>query len=233
MIKYILLDLDDTIFDFKASEKQALSSALTSFGISYRNEDLSDYSKINDDMWKRFEREEITRECLKTKRFEIFLSRYSDPPSATEFAERYMQRLSETAVLIDGATEVLALLSAKYELYAVTNGYERTQMGRISASGIGRWLKGIFISETVGAAKPKKEFFDHCADHIEGFSREKSVLVGDSPTSDVKGGKAYGLLTIRYNPSGAPDPADAIPDRTIRSLQELPSLLSNLCDGSR
>ena len=228
MIKTILLDLDDTIFDFKACEREALSDALRSFDLAFKTEDLDDYSRINEGMWKCFERGEITREELRTKRFNVFLSRYPSPPDAALFADRYMQSLSETKDLIDGAKDLLAVLSEKYDLYAVTNGYERTQMGRIRASGIGVYFKEIFISENVGAAKPKKEYFDYCAAHIKGFSIKETVLIGDSPTSDIRGGNAYGLFTIRYNPAALPNPSDAIPNREVRSLSELPSLLPEL-----
>ena len=228
MIRNLLIDLDDTIFDFKACERQALSRALDSFEIGFRDEDLSDYSKINDDMWKLFERGEISRQDLKTRRFEMFLSRFPMAPLGADFAERYMEYLSQTSALIDGAKEVLPILSDQYDLYAVTNGYEKTQMGRIERSGIGIWFKGIFVSEKVGFAKPKKEFFDYCAAHIENFSLLESVLIGDSPTSDIRGGNEYGLFTVRFNPSAAPDPDDAVPMRTIRSLCELPSLLAEI-----
>ena len=87
MVKRVLLDLDDTIFDFKACERQALSLTLSSYSLFYVDADLADYSKINDEMWKLLERGEIKREELKIKRFERFLSRYSDAPDALEFAE--------------------------------------------------------------------------------------------------------------------------------------------------
>ena len=228
MIKRILMDLDETIFDFKACERQALTATLANFGITVSDEDIRDYSRINDQMWKLLEKGEITREELKVRRFFLFLTRYPDPPSADAFAEGYMSALSSTSALIDGAWDLLKELSKKYDLYAVTNGYVRTQMGRIAASGIGVFFKEIFISESVGVSKPKRGFFEYCAARIPDFSLKDSVLFGDSPTSDIAGGNAFGLFTIRYNPHGAPNPPDAVPNREIRSLSELPALLATL-----
>ena len=227
MVKTVLLDLDDTIFDFKACEKEALSAALDAYGIPFHDADLSDYSEINDRMWKKLERGEITRERLKIERFEVFLSRFERRPDATEFCAAYFEKLSHTSALIDGACDVLDSLSETYRLYAVTNGYAYTQTGRIAASGIGRYFLDIFISEKVGSVKPKKEFFDYCAAHIPNFVLRETVLVGDSPTSDIAGGKAYGLYCIRYNPKHLAD-GEAIPDAEIASLSELPSVLSVL-----
>lgn len=228
MIKTVLLDLDDTIFDFKACERQALAVALSSFSILYEDADLSDYSRINDAMWKLLEKGEITREELKTKRFRIFLSRYLDPPSPEEFAERYMEKLSWTSALEPGARELLEELSRSYSLYAVTNGYEQTQNGRLRSAGIGSYFKEIFISQRIGAVKPKKEFFDYCVSRIPDFSLAESVLIGDSLTSDIAGGNAYGLFTIRYNPLGGSDHPEILPDREVASLAEIPSLLKTL-----
>ena len=228
MIDTVLLDLDDTIFDFKACERKALSAALTKCGLVFSAEDVADYSKINDLMWKLLEKGEIKREELRTRRFEVFLSRYETNVTPSEFADLYMQMLSETDVLIDGARELLECLSKNYRLYAVTNGYVQTQSGRISRADIGKYFKEIFISQNVGAPKPKKEFFDYCAAHIPSFSLESTVLIGDSPTSDVSGGNEYGIFTIRYNPARLENPPDKTPKREVYALSEIPELLLSL-----
>ena len=228
MVKRIFLDLDDTIFDFKACERQALSSSLSAFSLTFSNDDLSDYSKINDLMWKALEKGEITREVLRVKRFELFLARFSETIDATRFADTYMDNLSHTNVLIDGARDLLAFLSENYDLYAVTNGYVQTQNGRIQSADIGKYFKSIFISQSVGAVKPKKEFFDCCIRSIPGFSLAETVLIGDSPTSDIRGGNAYGITTIRYNPAHLDNPPDAIPDYEVYSLGEIPALLKRI-----
>lgn len=228
MIKNIFLDLDDTIFDFKACERRALSAALNSFDLRYSDSDLADYSEINDRMWKALEKGEITREELKTKRFKVFLARYSTAPDEHTFADRYMERLSRTSDLIPGARDVLKILSEKYDVYAVTNGYEFTQCGRIASANIGGFFKEIFISQRIGAVKPEKEFFDYCASRIPAFSLSETVLIGDSLTSDIAGGKAYGLFTVWYNPAGRSAPTAFSPDREIDSLFDLPDLLASL-----
>ena len=228
MVKTVLLDLDDTIFDFKACEREALSAALTKCGLPFSAADITDYSRINDSMWKLLEKGEIKREELRTRRFELFLSRYKTPWEASAFADLYMQMLSQTDVLIDGARELLEYLSAHYDLYAVTNGYVQTQSGRIRQADIGKYFKEIFISQLAGAPKPQKEFFDYCVSHIPAFSPADTVLIGDSPTSDISGGNEYGIFTIRYNPGRLQNPPDKLPKREVYSLSEIPELLRSL-----
>ena len=229
MIKAVFLDLDDTIFDFKACEKLALSSTLSHFSLSFTEQDLFEYSQINDKMWKLLERGEISRETLRIKRFEVFLERYHASSLDTViFGDQYFKMLASTGVLIDGARDLLEHLSLHYDLYAVTNGYEFTQKGRIKCANIGKYFKDIFISQSIGAVKPNKEFFDRCIATIPDFSLNTSVLIGDSPTSDIKGGNTYGIYTIRYNPLGLPNPPDAIPRAEVFSLSEIPTLISSL-----
>lgn len=228
MIKTVFLDLDDTIFDFKACERQALSCSLAKCSLTFTKEDLSAYSEINDAMWKKLERGEITRDTLRIRRFEIFLSRFSTDIDPVFFGNLYMDYLATTNALIDGARDLLEVLSQSYDLYAVTNGYEYTQRGRIRSADIGKYFKDIFISQCVGAVKPKREFFDACVRTISTFDLSSTVLIGDSPTSDISGGNAYGLYTIRYNPHHLPNPENAIPRCEVSSLSEIPALLEKL-----
>ena len=146
MIKTVFLDLDDTIFDFKACERQALSCSLAKCSLTFTKEDLSAYSEINDAMWKKLERGEITRDTLRIRRFEIFLSRFSTDIDPVFFGNLYMDYLATTNALIDGARDLLEVLSQSYDLYAVTNGYEYTQRGRIQSADIGKYFKDIFIA---------------------------------------------------------------------------------------
>ena len=227
MIKTVLIDLDDTIFDFKSCEKLALSRSLDRFSIAYCDEMLHRYSVINDAMWKKLERGEITREVLRVHRFELFLREYGvSDISFDSFADTYADELKNTGVLLPGAEELLADLSKQYALYAVTNGYVDTQMGRIRTAGIRKYFKEIFISQLVGYVKPSKGFFDHCKEKI-GFELSETVLIGDSLTSDIRGGVDYGIYTIWFNPHGLT--SDLVsPNAQVHSLSEIPGLLLSL-----
>jgi len=223
MIKNVLIDLDDTIFDFKSCERQALSCALRSFNIPFEDTNLDRYSYINDCMWKMLERGEITREKLRVHRFEVFLEEMGVRVSAEEFADRYMSSLAKTDVLIPGARELLAFLSLNYRLYAVTNGYIKTQKGRINASKIGDYFDAIFISQEIGFVKPSFEFFEFCR-RKTGFLKEETVLIGDSLTSDIIGGNHYGLYTIWYN-ADYRNCGDVLPNAEVHSLSELQAFM--------
>ena len=71
---FIFIDLDDTILDFKKAEAVALKKTLADFSVTATDEIVSLYSAINDKMWKKLEKEEITYELLLKKRFKCVFS---------------------------------------------------------------------------------------------------------------------------------------------------------------
>ena len=92
-------------------------------------------------------------------------------------------------------------------------------------SGIAHYFQDIFISERIGADKPKKEFFDRCFARIPGFDRAQAMIIGDSLTSDIRGGNNAGIQTCWFNPKHKPRRPDIHVDYEIDALMELPQLL--------
>ena len=228
MIKNVLFDLDDTILDFGKAERDALSRAFTEKGIEPTDELLSRYSVINEEHWKRLEREEISRDEVKYGRFRQLFDEYGIAVSPVETADLYEEFLSHGHYFIDGAEALLSSLSEKYRLYLVSNGTYSVQEGRLASSGIEKYFKGIFISEKVGYEKPKKEFFDVCFSHIPDFSKEETVIIGDSLTSDMLGGKNAGIKTVWFNRKGKTNTTDMTFDSTATSLFEIEDIIKNL-----
>ncbi len=207
--KYLLMDLDGTLYDFDKAEDKALKDLLVSWGlVNCSEEDIQAYHFYNDACWKALERGEITKERLKTKRFEDYLAYLHFDYDPVLAGEEYAENLSHNGFLLDGAWELLEALSERYELYAVTNGIEKIQLGRWAASGIGRFFKGMFVSDSIGIAKPNLGYFEHVFANIPGFEKEKALLIGDSLSSDMKGGVNAQIDTLWYNPKHQPRPTD-------------------------
>ena len=227
MIKFVLLDLDDTIFDFGKAEHLALAATLSEMGVEPTDSIIARYSEINRAHWERLERGELTREQVLIYRFDALYRELELVKSSVETQKIYEYRLSLEHPFIDGAEELLAELSQKYELYVVSNGTAVVQDRRVAESGIGKYFKDIFISQRVGADKPSREFFDYCFSKIEGFEREQAIIVGDSLTSDILGGKNAGIKTCHFNPKSKSN-GKILPDYEIKNLYELPLLLGKL-----
>jgi len=228
VINTVFLDLDDTIFDFRASEGKALSDMLQSLGVMPTKETLTLYNKINRGQWERLERGEATRDEILVRRFEILFEMLGVSLSPKEAQRIYEHNLSLEYIYIDGAEQLLCELSGKYRLYLASNGTAKVQDSRIARSGIAKYFDGIFISQRIGYDKPSREFFECCFKEIYGFSKETAIIVGDSLSSDILGGINAGIRTCRYNPEGKPSTADITPDYEIRHLSELPRLLESI-----
>ena len=228
MIRNVLFDLDDTLFDFHKAEKIALTKTLVHFGIDPTEETLALYSAINAAHWKRLELGEISREEVKVGRYrELFktIGVECDPVKATAY---YESMLAIGHYFMPGAPELLEELYRKYRLYIVSNGTAKVQEGRIGSSGIAKYMDGIFISQILGANKPDKQFFDICFSEIPDFSLSETVIIGDSLSSDIKGGINAGIITVWFNPKGIENDNDIKPDYTIKELSEVPGLLSQI-----
>ena len=228
MIRNVLFDLDDTLFDFHKAEKIALTKTLVHFGIDPTEETLALYSTINAAHWKRLELGEISREEVKVGRYrELFktIGVECDPVKATAY---YESMLAIGHYFMPGAPELLEELYGKYRLYIVSNGTAKVQEGRIGSSGIAKYMDGIFISQILGANKPDKQFFDICFAEIPDFSLSETVIIGDSLSSDIKGGINAGIITVWFNPKGIENDNDIKPDYTIKELSEVTGLLSQI-----
>ncbi len=225
MIKNILFDLDNTLFDFYASEKKALTKTLTFFGITPDEKMLRRYSEINLEHWKRLERGELTRAEVKTGRYRQLFNEYNVAVSPEKTTAYYEQKLSEEGDLMEGALELLECLHNKYRLYVVSNGTLICQQGRMKNTGITDFFENHFISQQIGFEKPQKEFFDYCFLNIPDFKKEETIIVGDSISADIIGGKNAGIKTVWFNPS---DEKSDLPDYEIYALSELKILLERM-----
>lgn len=228
MIKFLFLDLDDTILDFGAAEHAAIAETLRIMGVEPNEKNLKRYGEINRSCWQRMELGELTRDEVLLKRFELFYSELGINASPKETQDLYAHRLSLEHPFMDGAPELLRALFGKYKLYIASNGIAIVQDRRIRDTELEKYFDGIFISQRIGYNKPAKEFFDACFAEIEGFDPALAMIVGDSLTSDIKGGKNAGILTCYFNPKCQENRTDIKPDYEIKSLDELIPLLESI-----
>ena len=123
------------------------------------------------------------------------------------------------------AKQLLADLSASHDIYVVTNGIAKTQHRRLNESGLAPYFTNVFASETVGVQKPNPGFFDYVAHNIQGFSKDQSLVIGDSLTSDIKGANLYGLDSVWFNPTHQPNTIRLKPTYEIEHLLRLEAIV--------
>ncbi len=225
MIKNILFDLDDTILDFHKAEKIALTKTLEHFGVSATSQAVSRYSEINLSQWRLYELKKLTLEQVKVRRYEIFFGELGIVIDAKQATAYYESMLAIGHYFIEGAPQILEQLYGKYNLYIASNGTPHVQHSRIESADIEKYFNGIFISNEIGFSKPSKEFFDYCFSHMENFYCDNTIIVGDSLSSDIKGGKSAGIKTAWFNPKFLINNTEIVPDFEIHTLDEIKTII--------
>ncbi|NLP33743.1 MAG: noncanonical pyrimidine nucleotidase, YjjG family [Clostridiales bacterium] len=223
--KTILLDADGTLFDFKASERNALSEVFKKYGYALNEEIRKTYERINMDLWEQYELGQIDRNTVIYSRFGKLFKTIGIDDDGVAFEDDYQKILGMQHDLYEDALEVIQYLHGKYDLYIVTNGVTATQMQRLKDSTIDQYMKDIFVSEATGFQKPMKEFFDYCFERIATVDKSRTMIIGDSLTSDMKGGNNAGIVTCWYNPDKLINNTDVVIDIEIHGLRELYQIL--------
>ncbi|MBO5248409.1 MAG: YjjG family noncanonical pyrimidine nucleotidase [Clostridia bacterium] len=220
-IKTLLLDADGTLLDFDRSEQAALRETFEALCFPFDSRAYDVYHKNNDACWKALERGEITREELKVQRFRRTFEELGIDGDLVLATKTYEGNLSKHAFPFAGAEQTCRRLGKRYDLYIVTNGLKHVQAARMAKTEIPNLVKGIYISEDVGFAKPSPEFFDKIfADHPD-LKRKETMIVGDSLSGDILGGNNAEIMTCWVNRNGQPRPEGLRIDVEISDVTEL------------
>jgi YjjG family noncanonical pyrimidine nucleotidase len=224
---WLFLDLDNTLLDFNIAAANAFRATLDWLGIPYSDELFNRYLHINRQCWDQVEAGAMDAATLKRERFARFLhtlDRTDDDPLAVNY--QYLDFLSREVHPMPHAAGFMETLSKRPEKLAlVTNGLKQVQYPRVEASGWQSHFSEIVISDEIGYFKPDPAFFQYVLNRIEPAVRDRILVIGDNPFSDILGGQRSGLQTCWYNPGEHENPLDQPPDFEIQNLNQILSFL--------
>jgi len=227
--KLFLFDLDDTLLDFKASEKLSFVRTMRELGLDDGVDGIfHQYQAINVELWRRFETGAVTKDFLKVERFRKTFEANGielDPELASSL---YLESLPDTVVLIDGAKLICETLSAIGEVGIITNGVESIQNRRIASSGLAEHISFVATSEACGYAKPDVRFFEYAAKMAASFAKDEAIIIGDRLDADILGANRYGIESCWFNPDRLSNESEAVPDYEVASLQAIVPALRGL-----
>ncbi|MCJ0553823.1 YjjG family noncanonical pyrimidine nucleotidase, partial [Enterococcus cecorum] len=184
---------------------------------------LSSYQILNQQLWKDYEENKRTREEVLNTRFGLFFEQLGKKVDSVAVEKEYRQYLNQGSQRLGNSLAIVSDLAKKADLYVVTNGVAKTQYQRLEAAKLLPYFKEIFVSETIGYQKPRIEFFQHVFHKIAPVDLEKTVIIGDSLSSDIQGGKNAGIDTIWLNANQ--QKANIQPTHTIQTLDEIYQIL--------
>lgn len=196
----ILWDIDGTLLNFEKSEEISLRKCLEKYGVSITASQYEEYKRINKECWKNIEKDHTRRKELMAKRFADFFDLIHVKINAAEFNKIYQEALGKYYYLNDGAIEVVKTLKPLCKQYAASNGSLVAQIGKLKGTGLYDLFDDLFISEAIGYEKPDRTYFDHIQEKT-GYDSSATLIIGDSLTSDMRGGLNANIDTCFYNPS--------------------------------
>ena len=217
----ILMDIDNTLLDFNAGTREALTGLLARFDLTLTPALEDRFHAINNRLWTAYEHGEIPKAEIFPTRFREFLGTLGIEMDSLEANAIFARGLQQSAVLIPGCMELLTALRGKYRLFAVTNGVVATQTPRLEKAGFLPFFEQVFISEAMGCKKPEKAFFDKCFRIIGPVDKSRCIILGDSLTSDMQGGRNAGITTCFLGQ----DTGDPRCDFVISNLMEFLAIL--------
>ena len=222
----LLCDADNTIFDFEKAEENAFALTCAHMGFEATKQLLETYSVINSALWKLLEQGGITQKVLRVCRFEQFLEAIGRSDlDAKEMATVYADSLGMQSVPIDGAIEAVERWSRILPVVIVTNGISRIQHGRMNGSPVKQFIRGMVISEEVGAAKPDPKMLDLGMEMAGVTDKRRALMLGDSLSSDIAAAANAGVDACWYNPKGMENKKGLPVAYEIRSLDEVDAIL--------
>lgn len=227
-MKYEVLffDADDTLFDFKKSEDFALNKLMASLDTNLSKKDCVDiYKAINTKIWIEFEQKLISSNELKVERFRRFANEIGLSCNPEDLSNMYVNFLAEASFLYDESEELLSYLSKKYKIVIITNGLLSVQNNRIKKSIVNHYFDDVIISDEIKIAKPDSKIFEYALNSINHNKKETVLMIGDSLSSDIKGGANFGIDTCWFNSNKKVNNSNVRPTFEINTLLQLKELL--------
>ena len=222
----VLLDADDTIFDFHRAETYALEATLSAFGYDAPVSDYVEaFRRINTEVWRDYETGKSTSQEIRVKRFVVLLGELGLAYDQEAVSAGYVDRLAEATFMVDGARELLDALHRKVPMALVTNGISAVQRSRLARSGVGDYFDVVMISDEIGVQKPDPGIFRRALELVGTTPGDRVIMIGDGLHSDIRGAIAAGIDSCWFNLRGRPADPDVEPTYTITRLSEVYPIL--------
>lgn len=214
----ILMDADDTIFDFQAANRAAVNLLMDELGYMHPDR-YAQYQAINHACWQLLEQGRMTQGELKVARWARFFVQYGLDLDANAASERFVELLGGQSMLLTHAEDVVRAIAAARPVLILTNGITAVQKARMAASPIRRYVAGMVISQEVGVSKPRPEIFQIALDRL-GLRRDEALMIGDGIASDVVGANRAGIDVCWYNPTGKTLPDGVHAEYEVSDLRD-------------
>lgn len=205
MYKTLFIDLDDTVLNTAENAYDTFLEMYDRFNYKRYFESFNHfyalYQTKNIELWKAYEKKEISKEELNRIRFSHPLLEVgvNNPTLTTQFMDEFFIQVATKHKVMPNAHEGLAYLADKYDLHILSNGFSGLQQEKMKASGVDIYFKSLFLSDEIGAHKPSPEIYYYALQEAKA-EVATSLMIGDNWANDVAAAKAIGMDQVYYNP---------------------------------
>lgn len=222
MIKCVLFDLDETLFDRRQTLQLFLPDQFQRF--------KADLGAVGEQAWvAAFLSGDNRGKRPKRELYPQLLERFDGRADiAQRLVEDYYARSAAKAVSMPGMGAVLSALKTRgIKIGIITNGETRLQTKTFNALNLPDQVDEILISEQEGCRKPDREIFERALDRLSAPAAH-CLFVGDDARSDVLGAAGASLQTAWFNRDQRRWPEDLGPNpgAQITDLSEVLSMLA-------
>jgi putative hydrolase of the HAD superfamily len=211
MVRAVLFDLDDTLFDHKGCSRDALE-AVRQCDESLAAVAIADLEQVHSTLLEELHADVMLGRVplaeARRERFRRLLTAVGGTPAddlVEATAAAYRDRYREVRRAVGGAEALLTLLRGQARVGIVSNNLFEEQLDKLRVCGLDVLVETLVVSERVGVSKPDPAIFHVALEQLECRPAE-AVMVGDSWPADVAGARAAGIRPVWFNPLGLPLP---------------------------
>lgn len=236
MVRAVLFDLDDTLFDHRRSARAALTEVHRVHG---RGTDLDAFEGQHtaylevmhlEVLAGRIGLDEARRERFRRVFAALGVTLGDADVDAAASAYRSGYMVARRA--LDGAADLLLAVRPHARIGIVTNNLLDEQRDKLAYCGLGECVDVLIASEDVGVSKPDRGIFDIALGRM-GVTAADAVMVGDSWANDIAGAANAGIRAIWFNPDRRPAPGTPADVPEIHSLAPAADVLPLLLGAAR
>ncbi|MEO8522666.1 MAG: HAD-IA family hydrolase [Acidobacteriota bacterium] len=224
MMRTVLLDLDDTLFDHRGCSRDALEAVRqgdASLGALPLEELERQHAAVLEDLHREVMLGRMPLDLARRERFRRLLAGSGGAASdaaAAAAAEAYRVRYREVRRAVRGAVHFLEALRVRARIGVVSNNLYDEQQDKLRVCGLDTFIDALVVSERAGVSKPDPGIFRMALEALDA-TPDRTVMVGDSWTADIAGARAAGLHAVWFNPLRLPVPAGEVPVAELHTLK--------------
>ena len=201
---HLLIDLDDTLWDFRRNSKIAMQEIYNDYELNQYYDSFESFYDVymakNHQLWEQYAKGEITKDFLSLERFlyPLRIVGNENVELAKKLGEDFLYRTTMQTNLVDGAIEMLEYLKVKgHTLSIISNGFVEVQYTKLRRSGLLPYFTNVFLSEEVGYQKPDIRFFQIVLEKLN-VSPAECLVIGDNLQTDIQGAQNANIRAVFY-----------------------------------